>query len=182
MCERRCASGDVRTAMCEQHVRDNLHDVARRGSRRPSPSRLGPRKIYLYFCFAFPLGRRARRRHQHRCLLLLRPPLRLLLRPRHLPRRRRSASSESSPSPPQSKGWTTAKLRAEIKRAKDPSPPKDAGARKEAAAPIVVFKDRRLSVDLACAAAFSAEELASVATQLTQAFKEMGFKMTVVSL
>lgn len=78
-------------------------------------------------------------------------------------------------------GWTTAKLRAEVKRAKDPKP-RGAAERDEARRTPLAVSDRRLGLDMGQAADFSAEELGALAVQLTQALKNLGFKRTVVSL
>lgn len=78
-------------------------------------------------------------------------------------------------------GWANAKLRAEIKRAKDPKPASDAGVRSDPVSRALVPKDQKLALDMTRAASLSADELLGLASGLTQALKQLGFKRTVVS-
>lgn len=76
---------------------------------------------------------------------------------------------------------STAKLRAEIKRAKDPKPAAGSGAQGVPDAPVLVITHQRLVLDLLRAAQLPADELVTLGAQLTQALKQIGFKKTLIT-
>ena len=81
-----------------------------------------------------------------------------------------------------SEGWSKNKLRAEIKRVKDPQ--RESGASPDArgdAQPIVVATDERIELDLRRAAALPLAERGELAAKLTRALVGVGFSRVVIT-
>ncbi|MCC7069898.1 MAG: ParB/RepB/Spo0J family partition protein [Deltaproteobacteria bacterium] len=76
-------------------------------------------------------------------------------------------------------GWTLTRLRAEVKRAKDPAPRKG-GAPRALSAPVTVTNERCV-VDLRRAQELSAQERAELAARLTEALARCRFKSVLIT-
>lgn len=79
-------------------------------------------------------------------------------------------------------GWAFAKLRAEIRRAKDPKPPADGALPQRTDAAILTMKDQRLVFDVSRASSLDADDLVRLSSQMTQMLRSSGFKKAVISL
>ena len=77
-------------------------------------------------------------------------------------------------------GWTVAKLRAEVKRAKDPTPRQRSDDHAEPARPIIVSNERCI-LNLRRADSLSASERAEFAAQLTETLARYKFKSITIT-
>jgi hypothetical protein len=80
-------------------------------------------------------------------------------------------------------GWTTAKLRAEIKKVKDPqTSARVTGVQPAKTVPVLAIHDDKMQVDMKRARALAQPERAELAAKLGQALRPLGFKDVVISV